>query len=617
MTVFNQNDPLKRRKKPVQPTGSVLSGLNGPGLPAGGIQNQVQQPQPQQQASPSVFGAPAPVQGAQQPASPLQTRQQQPVVPPPQRPPDTPLDGTPIGGTPVGGTTTGGPTPIEVTPQDANILSSLNPDFAKLVEEAIQNQLSGTAMGAQFAANNEAFARASQQARTAGGAAAAGQLGQGSANQVQQQTEQAILSAVGQKGLQEAVAMQNMISNGIGQAVDLAKLNTAQSNFLMNLDKDIQALNQSDNQFFANLASNKDLLGMKLSSEKVLNQMQIDATAKLAEDANFLTQQGIDLESAKLYGYEDANGNWVMGSLQIQGIAFQNALNSQAGQSFANYITANPNTDINDPAVQKQGQALWESLGNEGPVDQAWLEARIEAVKDPSLTNPIIGTKAMLDDAVASGAISQENADIFWKNFIDTLSGVSGDDVDPDIDPVDQTTKQLFADWAENNLPVDFKDSVTQQDWVDAGKPETWEEFLKATQIGPDNTTGPDTTTPTKPIWDTKNGAIAMTDEDIGKIIEKINQGFGPVINKYAMDTTVPGAGKSLSTGLVTPGVDMRADVNANLGRIVKLKDGRSVVLVGHDISSRPGIRPPKFLKFVVYDPKTGNEETIQVSTGQ
>lgn len=407
MAVFNQADELlKRRRKPVQPTGSVLSGI-GQGtatrVPPTGIGAQPLQQPVQPQIAPQQTNV---LSGLNQP-----TPQPQPVPPKTVGGEITPSIGilptptpTPTPPPPIVGPTQPDllptdTTPIQVTPQDANILSSLNPELAALVQQAIQDQVSGAGFGAAKAVGDEAFATATQQYRAQGGAGAA--LGQGSANARQNTTEAQILQAVGQKGLQDALGLQESISKGIGQAVDLAKLNTSQSNFLNEL------------QFkYDGLASQKDL-----------QAIQINANAKLAADKNWLVQQGIDLENAKLYGYEDANGNWVMGSLQMNNAIFQSQMNSAAGQSFANYITANPNTNIDDPAVQAQGQALWEALGNEGPVDQQWLQARIEAVKDPSLTNPIMGTKAMLDAAVESGDISQEQADEFFDNFLKQLSG--------------------------------------------------------------------------------------------------------------------------------------------------------------------------------------------------
>jgi len=590
-SIFDQKDLLNRnRKKPLAPTGSALSGLT-PGIPPEGSPPALQTPQPPVQpgvfnqppappvappAPQGVFAPPAPVPGAPQatPPTPQQPVQQTPVAPV--------APGT-------------GPTPIEVTPQDANILDSLNPELAQLVENALQAQVSGEALNPQLAAGNEAFARASQQARVAGGGAAAGQLGQGAANTAQQAIEQQILSAVGQKGLQEAIAMQEMVSQGIGKAVDLAKMNTAQGNFLTILDKDVQSLNQADKQFFANLMSQEEMLNLKLTSQKGLLAMQIKSNEKLAQDSNFLQQQGIDLENAKLYGYEDQNGEWVMGTLQMQSLAFQNSLNSQAGQGFANYITANPNADINDPALQNLGQALWESLGNDGPVDQAWLEARIAAVNDPSLTNPIIGTKAMLDDAVANGAITQEKADEFWENFMKTLSGAEGDDDDDDDDDDDGdlTTKQQFTKWAEDNMPPEFKDTITQQDWVNAGKPKTWEEFLANSQQGdPDDTTTP-------PIFG-DDGTLAMTDKDINNIISQIEQGVNAVIGKYR-------AAQDLQT-VLTGGIpedlsenNMRGFVKGNVGKIVNIK-GKNYVLRGRVDSINNGESYTVF----VYDPERG-----------
>lgn len=613
MPVFNQSSPLDRlKKKPVQPAGSVLSGLNAtpPQPPVSGLQPF--QTQPQQQPAPGVLDAtqpPPPIQG-----QPPVTRE---GVVAPAAPAPAPTQPQPA---PTGLV----PDPI-VTPEqqpDANILSTLDPELQALIEKNIQGFASGEAFAAQKAASSEAFARAAGQVRAAAGGAAGGLIGQGAAVTAQQDTEQAILSAVGQKGLQDALAQQDMIMKGTGMAVDLAKMNTAQQNFLSELDFKFTGLNAQNQQFFANLTSQEKMFLENLNSQEGLLAMQLKSNEKIQADKNWLAQQGIDLNSAQLYGYEDADGNWVMGSLQLQSLAFENSMKTQAGQSFANYITANKNTNIDDPAVMQLGQALWESLGNKGPVPKDWVEARIESVRDPSLTNPILGMKSMLDEAVTSGDMTQEEADLAWAGFKDMMFNLEQWEIGPDGIPVkkdsgddddpDKTTKELFTDWADKNIPHEFIDSVTQQDWVDAGKPDTWEDFIEATKTGPD-TTGPDTTgpdtTPTKPIFDEKTGTMAMTDDDINKIIGQINDGFGPTINKYGASgplNDVFANGESAKT----KGIEgLTNSINANRGRIIKLSDGRSVVVVGNPVKSRP----PNFMQFEVYDPKTGEKETIQI----
>lgn len=461
MPVFNQNNPLDRlKKKPVQPAGSVLSGLNATPQqpPIGGQQPFQTQPQ---QAAPGVLDAtqpPPPIQG-----QPPVTRE---GVVAPTGPAPQPTAAVPA---PTGLV----PDPI-VTPDqqpDANILSTLDPELQALIEKNIQGFASGEFFAAQKAASSEAFARAAGQVRAAAGGAAGELIGQGAAVTAQQDTEQAILSAVGQKGLQDALAQQDMIMKGTGMAVDLAKMNTAQQNFLSELDFKFTGLNAQNEQFFANLTSQEKMFLENLNSQEGLLAMQLKSNEKIQADKNWLAQQGIDLNSAKLYGYEDADGNWVMGSLQLQSLAFENSLKTQAGQSFANYITANKNTNIDDPAVMQLGQALWESLGNKGPVPKDWVEARIESVRDPSLTNSIIGTKTMLEEAVANGTITQEEADKFWKNFMDILSGGDGSGDGPDI-----TTGNPFGDSGLNFFPEQEQKDVI--DAIEAGNKEVIDAFL-------------------------------------------------------------------------------------------------------------------------------------------
>ena len=86
--------------------------------------------------------------------------------------------------------------------------------------------------------------------------------------------------------------------------------------------------NSQAGQFTAGLASSKDIAslqtstskeiaGLQVSSNQTIAQMQIQSSQKLAADSNYLTQQGIDVDKASKYGYNDANGNHVPGSMEI------------------------------------------------------------------------------------------------------------------------------------------------------------------------------------------------------------------------------------------------------------------------------------------------------------
>jgi hypothetical protein len=65
------------------------------------------------------------------------------------------------------------------------------------------------------------------------------------------------------------------------------------------------------------IASSEKIAGMNISSNENIAHLQIDSAERLAKDKNWLDQQGINLQSAAFYGYDDANGNHVMGSSEI------------------------------------------------------------------------------------------------------------------------------------------------------------------------------------------------------------------------------------------------------------------------------------------------------------
>jgi hypothetical protein len=67
----------------------------------------------------------------------------------------------------------------------------------------------------------------------------------------------------------------------------------------------------------AGIASAEKIAGMNISSNKDIAQMQINSAEKLAADKNWLDQQNIDLNHASIYGYTDASGNHVPGSMEI------------------------------------------------------------------------------------------------------------------------------------------------------------------------------------------------------------------------------------------------------------------------------------------------------------
>lgn len=217
-----------------------------------------------------------------------------------------------------------------------NILDFLSGDMKDLYESNLEGMLSGDAFAPYKAASNEAFARASQniRARSAGGAG--GVLGQGAATSAQQEAEQSVLSGLATKGIEEGMAESELKKAGMGMAFDLAQAG------------------ESSSQFWGSLEQAKELAEKGMLSQEKLKQMQITSNEKLAEDSNWLIQQGIDTENAKLFGYEDKDGKWVKGSLEINeekwGFEKDMWQNEQAWASFHQAVLAGDYEGANEIA---------------------------------------------------------------------------------------------------------------------------------------------------------------------------------------------------------------------------------------------------------------------------
>lgn len=277
-----------------------------------------------------------------------------------------------------------------------DFLSGLSPGLGNQLQQNIKDFASGDAMEAQRSANNQALATQIRNMRASLGGQLAGQIGQGGALAGQQMIEQNVLSSMANKGLQEQLQETQMRQQGTQMGMQLAGQQQAAKQFGQNLEMGYQKSALSE---------------------------------KMAEDQNWLQQQGINTDQAQLFGYTDQNGNHVPGSMEIQAQQFQQALNSQAGQSFASYITANKNATINDPAVKNLAQNMWNGMGMEGNVPDWWAEQRIASLRDPKLTNPIIGTMDLIDQAYQSGSLGNmtpEQYEGFKNQFTKMMLGETG-----------------------------------------------------------------------------------------------------------------------------------------------------------------------------------------------
>jgi hypothetical protein len=126
-------------------------------------------------------------------------------------------------------------------------------------------------------------------------------------------------------GSQEYNDIQNMVNTG----ASIDQINARYPNNYLTADQYNSMKAASDTTYRINklasdetlqrlgIASGEKIAGMNISSNEKISGMQITSAEKLAGDKNWLEQQGINLQEAALYGYQDANDNFVPGSIQI------------------------------------------------------------------------------------------------------------------------------------------------------------------------------------------------------------------------------------------------------------------------------------------------------------
>jgi len=489
--------------------------------------------------------------------------------------------------------------------ESLGILEGLPPGMKEQMLKNLQDMMSGGMFDPYKSQSDESFARAAQQMRSQAGGMFAPQLGQGAAEKGMQGIEQNIMAGLTDKQLADQIAKGELMKEGTMMGMDLAKANEAKDQFLKNLQLQYQGMTSDENKLLAQL----DLQGaMHMDSLKTQLQslgMQIYSDEKLAADKNWLLQQGIDLDSAKMYGYTDQNGNHVMGELEMMALQFQAGMNSQAGLDFSSYVNANLEAGLDDPALQNLGQKLWESYGNEGDVPEWWLEQRILAAKDPKLTNPIIQQQMMMQQALDAGIITQEQYDDFMEMFTDMLT--QGDDDD------DLTDKQTYEEWWAENVPAEYQDLMNFDEWVAAGRPTNWQDYLDYKEGGGPGG-GSDLVDP-----DRTNESLIMPVEDILEIFKSIDDGDPYVTQKYGLSedsdlynfSQEPYEGVEISTEKKEKYIKMGLE---HRGRIVKAPNGKKYVIVNAEYGEYTGGEFVNAVYLIGIDPETGYRKKIPIA---
>jgi hypothetical protein len=483
--------------------------------------------------------------------------------------------------------------------QGGDVLGNLSPNIGEGIEQNISSLVGGGAGADMRSASNEAFARGAKHLRSRAAGAVSG-LGQGDAVQSQQGVEQAILGGASENILRQNVADQQLRMEGARLGLNLAQVNEQSKQFGQNLQLAFTGMAGDQQNLLTNLTANQQNLLTKLDFDKAINSenlasqmermgMNIASAEKLAADKNYLLQQGIDLDTARLKGYRDpVTGEWVMGSQQLATIQATALMNSQAGKGFHDYLAINLDADLSDPAVQQLGQGLWESLGNTGEAPRDWVKARILAARDPRLTNVIVGTEHLLSQALQSGAITQEQFDDAMDNFV---NGV----IDPDVeDDKDVPAKETFTIWKGEQVPSDFGGDISQKDWEDAGKPDSWEEYV--VNVVKNIDTEGDLVS---------DGKLIITKKELAQIGDAINAGSEEIQGEYGVPEDSLFYDHFINQSDLSGSERRETERNAkeNIGKIIKTPDGSFMVLsVGMD---------PISTRVKVINTDTGKTETI------
>jgi hypothetical protein len=195
-------------------------------------------------------------------------------------------------------------------------------------------------------------------------------VGMGGAGQVQEGIVDLALSRNLDRGLFENELEQQAYEKGrqnyleaLGQGRTQGEyLDTAQQNYINNL-LNVRGAYEGERAQTSNEALQRELTAANITSSEKIAGMDIASREKIAADSNYLTQQGIDLQSATLYGYDRPDGTHIYGQAELSGMKFgleSKDLDNQTVELFGGMVDTN-----GDGIKDKQIFGKYDLLSNE------------------------------------------------------------------------------------------------------------------------------------------------------------------------------------------------------------------------------------------------------------
>ncbi|MBN1294361.1 MAG: hypothetical protein JXB48_21170 [Candidatus Latescibacteria bacterium] len=175
--------------------------------------------------------------------------------------------------------------------------------------------------------------------------------GMGGAGQVQDNLVRLALQQNLDRGLYEnelenqayEKGMENYLS-ALGQGREQGQyLDEAQQNYINNL-LNVRGAYEGERSQESSNALQKELTAANIASAQKIAGMEIASREKLAADQNYLTQQGINLQSAGLYGYNRQDGTHVYGTAELSAMKFgleSKDLENQTVELFGGMVDSN------------------------------------------------------------------------------------------------------------------------------------------------------------------------------------------------------------------------------------------------------------------------------------
>lgn len=209
-------------------------------------------------------------------------------------------------------------------------------------------------------------------------------------------------------------------------------------------------------------------------------------TLEIASDEIEIKKQGLDLESARLYGYYNKAGGYVPGSMDIESQKldllrdeYDSQKTSAAGESVAAHFSAMANTPNynweNDAQAKTLLQAYWESTtGSTQPFDEEWADRQFQASTVTSIDAAI--TKLENSDWYKSlgetdpAAQKRMRQTVEYAAMLSVTQGIS-----PVYDETGAVTKLVDSDgntvWnmKATTSTQTTQTTVTKPDWANAG----------------------------------------------------------------------------------------------------------------------------------------------------